>query len=241
MSYTIQFVGLVCFLRDNGSRKVLLPDGRDPGDGIDPHIASIVVASDAIIGDPEWPVTEPGTFTLDRSCRVTISGTSSPGTLDTSAHDGRLPELRRIDQSFAINPETAQTIAQLDIRQGTLRAFRIPGGDATMSQLDVPYEEEIVIDVHFDDADTRSLRLRPGTEIAITNTATHGYKMRTEENGHFRIYEKLSTQPTHLIEPSDVPAVPPSPTRHIYFARANPIGLSTSCSNTGCCPLSPGP
>jgi hypothetical protein len=238
MPYTVQFVGLVCFLRDNDGRKVLLPDGRNPGDGVEPHDASIVVAPEAVEDVQGWPeeAAARGEFALD-PCSISIDGADAPGVLDTSGHDGRLPELRQIDPAFAINLATAKTIARLDIRQGALSAYRIPGGTAVISQLDVPRDGSIAISVTpANGGQQRMIRLRPGTEIALTNTGRSGYTTIEEENGHFQIYEKLSVGPVHLTQPVAVLGeVPPSPSRHPFFARIGAIGLSTSCSNTGCC------
>lgn len=239
MPYTVQFVGLVCFLRDKGGRKVLLPDGRDPGDGIEPHDALIRVAPDAIEVAQGWPDSEAaahGVFRLD-PCSISLEGTEVTGALDTTSHDGRLPELRRVAPSFAIDLATAETIARLDIRQGTLRAYQIPGGTAVMSQLDVPHDGSITISVvPTDGGSRRMIRLRGATEIAITNTGRSGYMSQQEEDGHFRIYEKLSMRPVRLTTPPPVnSSLPRSPSRHVFFKAIGPHGLSTSCSNTGCC------
>src|SRR5258706_5355707 len=177
MPYTVQFVGLVCFLRDNGGRIVLLPDGTSPDNGVEPHDAAINVAPEAVEDPRGWLDAEPvqrGVFQLD-PCSISIEAAGISGTFDTSNHDGRLPELRRIDPSFMIDLATAQTIARLDLRQGTLQAYRIPGGTAVMSQLDVPHDGTIDIFVTPAEGSARTIRLRPGTEIAITNTARGGY------------------------------------------------------------------
>ncbi len=240
MQYTVQFVGLACFLRSPGERTVLLPDGRDPGQGIDPHFASIVVDHEAIEEATGWngdADLSRGRFTLP-PCSIAIEDADIAGTLDTSGHDHRLPELRKINPKFAIDPATAQTIATLRIRQGTLAAYRVPGGTAVISQLDVPHDGSITISVTpRDHSPTRTIRLKPGTEIAITNTSRGGYAALDEQNGHFHIYEKLSATPAELTEPDEVPDVPASKSQHPMFRRATPIGLSTSCSNTGCCSL----
>src|ERR1700686_56691 len=98
MPYTVQFVGLVCFYRERGGRQALLPDGRNPGAGLDPHIASIIVAPGAVENATGWngDSAVSGRFTLPPSI-VTLEGVDRPGKLDTSGHDDRLPQLRRID------------------------------------------------------------------------------------------------------------------------------------------------
>jgi hypothetical protein len=238
MAYKVQFVGLVCFLRENGGRHVLLPDGRDPGPDIDPHFASIVVAPEAVEKAIGWEGDDNalrGWFALP-PCSLSIEGTDTTGTLDTSAHDGLLPELKRIDPNFEIDPDRAKTIATLHVRQGTLTAYAIPGGSAAMSQLDVPFDGTIHVTVTpADGSAARTLRLAPGTEIALANMARGGYAAADEQTNHFQIYKVLSTNPVSLTEPSSIAAMDESPSAHMLFTRATPIGLNTGCSNTGCC------
>src|ERR1043166_5033793 len=119
MPYTVQFVGLVCFYREKGGREALLPDGRNPGGGIDPHFASIVVRSDSVEEANGWngqADLRRGTFELD-PCSISIEGAETAGALDTSAHDGKIPQLRALDPNFEIDPDTAETIARVRIRQ----------------------------------------------------------------------------------------------------------------------------
>lgn len=241
MPYKVQFVGLVCFVRDHGGRTAFLPDGRIPPAGVEPHYGSIVVAPDSVTGAQGWPDqegTSRGVYSFDPSS-ISIEGADVAGSLDTSGHDGLLPELRRINPDFTIDPSVAQTIGRLAIRQGTLRAYRIPGGTSVISELEVSHDGNTQITVTPDDGSAvRTIRLQPGTEIAITNMARGGYDRIVEENGHFQIYGKLSARrPIQLDEPLTVANVAPSPSQHVLFARKVPIGLSVSCSNTGCCSL----
>jgi hypothetical protein len=238
MPYTVQFVGLVCFYRTGGARLALLPDGREPGDGIEPHYGSIQVAPEDVLSAEGWN----GSADLARAmftlppCVIAMEGADASGTLDTTAHDGALPQLRQIDPDFEIDPENAETIARIPLRNGVLRAYRVPGGSAAISQLDVPHDGEILITVTPRDGSTaRTLRLRPGTEVAIANMAQNGYLTDDPHDHHFRIYEKLSVRPVSLEEPATLPAVPQSQSQHMLFTRRGPIGLATNCTNTGCC------
>src|SRR5260370_4677070 len=178
MVYSVQFVGLACFVRGQDDRFVMLPDGRNPGDGIEPHFASIVVDGAAVESAPggeDGAALSEGVCML-LPCSIKIQAAGDSGTLDTSAHDGRLPELRRIDPNFIIDRDRAETIATIDIRQGTLTAYQIPGGTALISQLDVQHDGSITIDVvPRDGSPSRSIQLAAGTEIAIANTALSGY------------------------------------------------------------------
>jgi hypothetical protein len=238
MNYNVQIVGLACFVRDQGSRHVMLPDGRNPGDGIDPHFASIVVDSNAIDSFVGWDgddTAAQGMFALP-PCSITIDGADQPGDLDTSGHDGLLPELRRIAPDFEIDPALAQTIATLDIRRGTLTAYQVPEGTAIMSQLTVLHDGPVTVRVvPRDGSPERAINLKEGTEIALTNTGSGGYRKTSDSNGHFRIYEKLSARPVVLGNPPEITGVPPTPSHHVIFTGGAAAGLSSSCSNTGCC------
>ena len=240
MPYLVQFVGLVCFYRERGGRQVLLPDGSNPGPEIDPHYASIMVAPDAVEASSGWNgQAANGTFELP-PCSIVLEGADVDGPLDVSRHEGRLPQLRQYDPDFEIDPDRAETVARLRIRRGTLAAYAIPGGDAAISQLEVPHDGPINVTVTpRDGSPARTLRLRPGTEIAVTNMARAGLYTpgaAERENGHFQIYEKLSVRPVTLADPPRRKSgLERSPSQHRLFTRGRPINLNTSCSNTGCC------
>lgn len=236
MTYSVQFVGLACFLKAPGERHVMLPDGRNPGNDIEPHFASIFVDADAVETSNGWnqEAEAYGEFPL-APCAITIGGVNAAGVLDTADHDSRLPQLCRIDPNFSIDRDTTETIATIDVRNGKLTGYRIPGGTAVISQLDFEHEGAVDIEVTpRDGSPVCSIRLRAGAEIVLANTA-RDYDDEAEENGHFRIYEKLSTTPVFLTAPPAVLDIPQSPSRHSYFLTRNPVGLSSDCSNTGCC------
>lgn len=240
MPYTVQFVGLVCFYRESGGREALLPDGRTPPDGVEAHVASIQVDPHAIdrqatMGWTEREI-ERGVFSLD-PCRIVLSGANGVRNLDTGNHDGLLPQLRQIDPNFEIDPDRAETIARIRITRGALSAHFVPGGTAIISQLVVPHDGNVEVAVTpRDGSSTRIISLAPGTEVAITNMGQSGYLSGLAEDNHFQLYEKLSVrQPVSLRAPSSFAEVPPSRSQHVLFKRCGPAGLSTNCTNTGCC------
>jgi len=240
MPYKVQFVGLVCFFRERGGRLALLPDGRNPDDGIDPHYGSIVVHEDWIEESAGWERVkrdDESVFPLE-PCEVIIEGADAPGHLDVSEHDNRMPQLRHIDPNFTIDPRTAVTIAKVPIRQGKLTAYRIPGGSAVVSQLEVPHDGGVTITVKPDDgSSSRTIRLKPGAEIAITNMARGVYRNEERRQGHFKIYEKLTTQKVTLMEPEEGSGADLQELQsgNPLFHSQGPIGLYINCSNTGCC------
>jgi hypothetical protein len=237
MSYKIQFLGLVCFFREPQGRLAMLPDGTKPDDGIEPHYAAIAVDPRSVIESSGWNTgsRQTGIFELI-PCTISIDGLDVAGRLDTTAHDGLLPRLGRLSPGFAIDPATAQTIATMPIRQGTLTAYRVPSGTAVMSELEVPHDGDIRITIVPHQGSPRNLRLRAGTEIAITNTADDYRQVSVHEN-HFRIYEKLSSQRPALRLPADASmSLAESPSEHFLFAEGRRRSLTADCSNTGCCP-----
>lgn len=237
MSYKVIFLGLVCFYREHGARLALLPDGRSPGKGIDPHHGTIRVSEDAILGSSGWDgdAIEDGVFPLS-PCEIIVDDVGVPGTLDKEEHDRRLPQLRQIDPNFEIDPARAQTIARMRIARGTLRARRMPDGEAVVSQLKVDHDGEITITVKPDDGSAeRSIRLRAGTEIMVANMGSNPYDRPRRNASHFKIYEKLSVRPVSLTEPPAAPDLPELTSRHPLFTGRGPISLYVDCSNTGCC------
>ncbi|HEX8410931.1 MAG TPA: hypothetical protein VF883_18850 [Thermoanaerobaculia bacterium] len=240
MPYKVQFAGLVCFYRESGARLALLPDGRNPGAGIDPHYGTIVVHEDWIEDASGWSsseLEEPGVFPLD-SCDVTLEGTSVSGTLDVSEHEGKLPQLRQIDPNFVIDPDAAPTVARIPIRHGTLAAYRIPQGDALISQLEVPHDGSITITVTpRNGGPSRTIRAKAGAEIAIGNMAKGVYRDgETQHAPHFKIYEVLSSNPVSLTNlPAPSHQLTELQSQNPMFTGRGPIGLYVECSNTGCC------
>lgn len=240
MPYKVQFVGLVCFYRQNGSRLALLPDGRHP-DGIDPHYASIVIHEDWVDADDGWENVqrEGGVYPLEDPCEVIFEGADAAGTLDVSAHEGKLPQLAQLARNFEIDPATARTIARVPIRQGQLTAHLIPQGSAVVSQLLVPHDASITITVKFNDGPVRTIRARPDAEIAMTNMSRGTFRDGEREGApHFKIYEALSkNNDVSLTTPT---AVNPQLTElqsnnPLFTSVRGPIGLYIECSNSGCC------
>jgi len=239
--YKVQFVGAICFLRQNGSRLALLPDGSD----IRPkHLARIVVDPGMVTDEANWPRRNRvqrnlGEYRLP-SCTVTLSGVDQPGQLDTSDHERRMPRLQNLQPLFRIDPNLADTVATIPIRQGTLIAFRYPKTldepDASIiSELRVNHDGPITVVVTpRDGSAVRTLLLEPGTEIAIANDTPDDESIAE----HFQIYEKLADDPRARLEPMPPPnpprLLPPSRSEHRIFNGI--IDDDLQCPNTGCCP-----
>src|SRR5262249_3600205 len=109
----------------------------------------------------------------------------------------------------------------------------------------VPHDGPIKITVTPNDrrSPQRTILLRPGTEVAVTNMAEDYPHIDAErERSHFQIYEQLSSPRVsfdrHLslaTPPAAQEKAPASPSTHAMFRRPKPASLTVNCSNTGCC------
>lgn len=252
--FKIDFIGLVCFfIQKDGSRLALLPDGRDPGQGIDAHLPRLIVASENVMDGDGWgrsldligPVLS---FDLPR-CTMEIAGLGTaqdPVELDTSEHT--VPRLNDIDMNFEIDPDRADAVVKLPIRRGSLHSYRRPNDDnptpAVISQLEVSHDGNIAITVQpGGDEPPRFLTLKPESEIAIVNASRPAARVVTLPPPHFLIYERLADRPVSLAGPVDqlaVPGLSELPTNHPLFGLGGIIGSGVECGNTGCCPPKPG-
>lgn len=240
MPYKVQFVGLVCFVHESDMRWALLPDGRNPGDDIDPHFPSIMIAKDSIEDANGWNSDGPDARgkILPPPGTLVLEGADVPGALNDTQQGEMLPHLTDSDTKFQIDLDRAKAVMRIPIRQGTLTARTVPGGSALISELEVSHDGPITLTLSpADGSPAQTLRLKPGTEVLIGNMAAQGIYDRAQPDSHFRhfqIYEKLSTVPVVLPEPDqpDGKEAPRSLSQHWYFLRGAPIGLDHSCSNS---------
>ncbi len=265
--YKVQFVGLAYFLPRAGRRHVLFPDGRNVPN-VEPHLATIAVAADHLANDNSFtgwsddqiirtPVHAAfsGTgaarellqFVLDGDS-IEIEGASGAvkdEPLDTSEHDGQLQPLTRGAKRarVSIAPTKANTVADVQIRRGSLHAFRYPGSDddgtgAIISELRVPYDGETVtirVRAKEDDKDARTITVRNGSEIALVNASRPGEGGAEDETDHFGIYGQLAPGRLSIGTPRATPVpFPASPSKHLLFAIPAVIGSSVKCNNTCC-------
>lgn len=247
--YQVVFAGLACFSKNDGKgRLVLLPDGRDPGERIDPHVPRLVVRNEDVDQIPPGLEVEEGetstTVTLPR-CTLYFEGADTlereKATLDTRRHDNLVQRLSDIHPDFdGENRDNA--VVKLRIRKGRLSAFAFPGSEgeddpAVVSRLDVPHRGSIDVTVlpAEEFAMPQVIRLRPGAEIVLANSAPHEDPLN--DRNHFLIYEKLSRRPVDLSgrEPVDPNGLQRLPTNHPFFAEGTQISLRGDCGNTGCC------
>ena len=158
MGVTVDFIGLVYFGREGEQderRLVLIPDGRNPGDGIEPHQATINIATEDLIDADWW---EEGLETLNaagagtnrriRAKRDTVQRADfdprvtpmvtfeieEPSTLDITGVSGKAVDATQQDDQLPplhrlglnVDRQNAQTIARMSIGNGTLRAMLLP-------------------------------------------------------------------------------------------------------------------
>lgn len=273
--YKVQFVGLAYFLPSSGRRHVLFPDGRNVPNTV-PHLATIAVAADDLAGDNPFtgwsdaqimrtPVNAAinGTgadqellqFVLDGDS-IEIEGASveeEDEPMDTRAHDNQLQPLTRSAKGarVSISAANANTVADVQIRRGSLHALRYPGSNndgtgAIISELRVPYDgETVTITVRPKEDDqavssssginVRTITVRNGREIALVNASRPDENDLEDETDHFGIYGQLAPGRLNVGTPRATPIpFPRSRSKHLLFRTPGAIGSSVKCNNTCC-------
>jgi hypothetical protein len=119
MSYKINFVGIVYFDTDpdnKNSRRVLLPNGTNPGNGIEPHLATINIASSRLVGDPKWGSGAPKRRTIDLSKSVSYRASMQPSSVASSTAIAVMDEEEGAVelQTFPITERSTITITGLE-------------------------------------------------------------------------------------------------------------------------------
>jgi len=226
MPYTIHFMGLACFVKqDDGNYLVAMPDGRNaktPGTNtdIEPHSPVLIAQVSDILNTSDWPsssVTN-GLMSFDiTDCSLNFQYANAPGQqIDATQFSDAMFDWPAIDPTFTIgdtnNPHNV--IASTVIRRGTLRAYRIPSGEAMIGQVDVPIapmgdsirmEATPVNQGHcggaanIAPASPRQITFRNDAEIVVANVSDkfrHQREQATtepEDANHFFIYYVLNT------------------------------------------------
>jgi hypothetical protein len=261
MGITTYFVGLSYFFSDSAGRIALLPDGTNVA-GIAPHHAGLFIAREQLEDAGNWPVTEHDELTLafmiDEPSTVTISSVDArpdpatsafyklkgtkgrrPRRLDTTHHDGRLPRLGAAGLK-GIDPATAETIAQVPIRNGVLDALEIPSPDphgAIVTRLTVydHFGPILITATPKSGASPRTFAVKDNTEIVLANLSDDLVGGNTDESGHYQIFRKLVPGETALLDEPQIPAsVPLLRSTHPFFIPVFGNFPSGKCSNTCC-------
>lgn len=239
MSYKVQFIGLHYFSPNlNGQRRALLPDGRFPDPGIQPHVASISVRTEDLVSTEGWHDHEVTTDNVETEFLFGPSRIDLPfpgkARYEESAAFGSAPRLKELAPDFEVGDD-ANWIANIPIPSGSFEAYRVPGlPDPSvaplLAELTVDHEEEIVITVTARKGwPQRQIVLNPGSEIAIINTS-RGLAPRNQGGDHFQIYAELSSAPVKLKAPErDDSKVPFSRSMHPMFKRPRPATYSSDC------------
>jgi len=241
MSYSTVFVGLACFVKQaDGSRLVMLPDGRHPGGHIEPHFAHIAIKNDDIVDKSGWrggapdstlPVTR---FPIKTDSVVSISGLNGAGAPDLTFPDqgATFPKL----PGFHIVPEKAETIARFPIAHGRLEARRF-AQTAIVGLVTVEdHAGNVTITATPKKGKPRKLVVKDGTQIAVLNVSNSGTEPLVEEDRHFHIYSKLDVNRTPLNSLETSPTAPPLNSNHPLLKSLDGTFPGADCSVSGCCP-----
>jgi hypothetical protein len=228
MPYTIHFMGLACFVKqDDGNYLVAMPDGRNatsPGTttAIEAHSPVVIVRASDILNTSDWPNTRftSGLATFDiADCVLNFQHANVPGQqIDATQFAGAMFGWSEIDDTFTIDDKSNphNVVASAVIRRGTLRAYRIPGGEAMIGQVDVPIPQtsdsiqmtatplcqgngDAKNAAARNDTSPRQITFKNDSEIVVANVSDKFRQQRElqivepEDANHFFIYYVLNT------------------------------------------------
>ena len=240
MGYTVQFIGLMCFQSRERGRRVLLPDGRFPEDRFtSPHIPSISVRRDDVLSFDGWREDQVSADPWEMEFRFLPSEITLPfSNREEAAYTEtesftRIPKLSDMVREYTIDYDKANWIASIPILEGQVNALRVTDlpNAPLIGQLDVDYDGEIEITVTARKGwPRRRIVLKPGSEVAITNTS-RGLPPRTDALNHFQIYAELSSVEVTFEGPSiDTSMFEESKSRHPVLRQSRPATfVDTNC------------
>jgi len=270
MPYTIHFMGLACFVKqDDGNYLVAMPDGRNaksPGTNtpIEPHSPVLVIQASDILNTSEWPgvrFTNNLAFFDIADCALNFQHANAPGPMDATQFAQTMYSWPDIDQTFTIGNtgDPSNVIASAAIRKGTLRAYRIPGGQALIGQVDVPipqtsdsfqmtatplYQSNAACAGDHSSSSAPSVphqvTLKNDAEIVVANISSKFLEqiemtlIETDDSNHFFIYYVLDTSneaPNKKL-PAAKPEVLESTSRHPFITHKKQRGMNVACSPT---------
>jgi len=185
--YTVHMVGLMYFYHAAKGRRVLLPDGANPGVGVPSHYCSFFIQPEDLLDSDWWDDFRSdhdlkdaagNAFTLtelripERSVVTFPPGTEKE--LDTSNLETDLAKLLQMDPTLDIKPETADTIAQVPIERGTLRLYAYSQTSVVQYTTDLKGDITITVTPEREEGVAKYLKLRGssrsrGTEIVFAN------------------------------------------------------------------------
>jgi len=240
MSYTVHFAGLATFIEQNPGFLVALPDGRaakhpDNGAALPRHDAYIIVEANQITSD-NWPAdVKDGLlwFRIDPGAKLTFPFANVTGQLDTSHYATLTYKWSVLDPKYVVKDKKKPkgTLATADILQGTLRLYRIPGGEAVVAQLDVqtyPPQTEFFKVKSDNGTNVRFIQFPIEAELVVANTSAGGIGAKEDLFIYYQMNE--GGQPVSGTVPAPKNALV-SNSRHPYIQRNRDLHVSCSPVN----------
>lgn len=240
MSYTINFVGLVCFIEQTGGGFLAaLPDGKNvilpSGKHLAPHSAYLIARTNDI---NETSVTPPWSlFIRDKmvffditGCVLNFTTANTPGTIDKQQFTDEIYNWDELDPKFKVKDKTKpkNAAATVALRQGIFHARRMPKHEALIGQVDLaPAGAEIKVTT-----DVRFIKFKNESDIIIANVS----KAFAENNipdtdpDDFRIYYTIDESggtPSGKL-PTAQMQVPESTSLHPFIAPGRDLHVACS-------------
>jgi hypothetical protein len=193
MTYHVNLIGLIYFhvCETSGELSAFFPDGRNPGGGIPPHLASLFIEVKDHDSDDWWSGYKrlrtlelkptPGTtldvdvFEFEVPEQATITFSNNDQNPDPADLKNSLPRVLQLDSNFVFDPQ-GEIIAKVPLTGGTLQTQNFEGA-AIVRWTITTHASPITITAHTSSgtsSDTRRITLKPSTtplEIVFSNTS----------------------------------------------------------------------
>lgn len=192
----IIFYGMACFVPQVGGYRVLFPNGLTGMGKIPIHLAAIWVRDRDQLATARWAghAVNNDFFLHDRRV-LTITGLV-PTPLDATGMAGRLTDLVECDSGFTISPNPDAAIDMI-VDQGKLTAHFVGPKGMSVVKWVVQAEASAPVRFYFGD---NFVEVPPTvTQVMLANVGGPKTK-RDDDDFHFRIYRKLSTEPDKELE-----------------------------------------
>jgi hypothetical protein len=211
MACQITFLGLINFFDVTAQGGlILLPEGREFGDGIADHFARFYVPADGVIDEDTdwWPefidadMANIGvrSFPIEAASKITINALDPVNGEQVQAAQN-ITFIPSLNDVLQIEPQSAITIAQIPFGRGSLEAFLLIEAAVSVLRVDA---HDAVIRITATHADgEKKLAVRNNTEIVLANMSDLS-AIAPEANtpSHYSIYSRL--EGTHKSIPDPV-------------------------------------
>ena len=242
MPYTINFVGLTCFIKNGEAFLAALPNGKKvshSGKDLEPHYPYLIARTsdiDVTSVMPPWPClffrAGMAFFDISDCVPLTFEEADQPDKIDYQQFSHYVYDWHGIDPKFKIanKDKPNKVTATVLLRQGLFRARRMPKHEALIGQVDLATGKRIKVSA----PDGRYIIFKDESDIVIANVSKKFAESSipdTDPDDFFIYYELDDSGGTPGGKPPTAPApVQDSDSKHPFITSGR--DLHVACSPT---------